>query len=202
TLESAALQSVCFGVPTVPSVREVLVQLYERLGHLLYSVSQEEDPRRGGFTLNVPRLEDGLKLWDEQPHLRALRTDLDGLVQRLDRAGGGRPAPGYLCPVDYLRYVLGVVSGGVPGRGRAADPHYPAPTPGDVVPGMLRGYAHGDLHGRNVLVGVVRERVLWPTVFDYEHMGPGNLVGWDFVKLETELKVRAYDALFPRPEAQ
>src|SRR5262245_34083878 len=36
TLESAALQSVCFGVPTVPSVREVLVQLYERLGHLLY----------------------------------------------------------------------------------------------------------------------------------------------------------------------
>ena len=66
---------------------------------------------------------------------------------------------------------------------------------------MLRGPAHGDLHGRNVLVGEVRDRVLWPAVFDYEHMSDCNLVGWDFVKLETELKVRAYEAMFPRKDA-
>ena len=56
---------------------------------------------------------------------------------------------------------------------------------------MLRGCAHGDLHGRNILVGIVRDQAMWPTVFDYEDMSPCNLIGWDFVKLETELKMRA-----------
>src|SRR5262249_10994453 len=36
----------------------------------------------------------------------------------------------------------------------------------------------------------------------YEHMSDRNLVGWDFVKLETELKVRAYDRLFSRNETE
>jgi hypothetical protein len=71
-----------------------------------------------------------------------------------------------------------------------------APAAGDVVPLMLRGCGHGDLHGRNVLVALVRERARWPAVFDYEHMGPANLLVWDFVKMETELKIRAYAALF------
>ena len=62
----------------------------------------------------------------------------------------------------------------------------------DLIPRMLRGCAHGDLHGRNILVGIVRDQAMWPTVFDYEDMGPCNLIGWDFVKLETELKIRAY----------
>ena len=61
---------------------------------------------------------------------------------------------------------------------------------------MLRGCAHGDLHGRNILVGIVRDQAMWPTVFDYEDMGPCNLIGWDFVKLETELKIRAYLDVF------
>ena len=61
---------------------------------------------------------------------------------------------------------------------------------------MLRGCGHGDLHGRNVLVAIVRERARWPAVFDYEHMGPANLLAWDFVKMEVELKIRAYTALF------
>ena len=50
---------------------------------------------------------------------------------------------------------------------------------------------------------------MWPTVFDYEDMGPCNLIGWDFVKLETELKIRAYprrlrrrDAPYVRPGVQ
>jgi len=62
---------------------------------------------------------------------------------------------------------------------------------------MLRGCGHGDLHGRNVLVGVIRGRARWPALFDYEKMGPNNLLAWDFVKLEHELKVRAYPSLFP-----
>jgi hypothetical protein len=65
---------------------------------------------------------------------------------------------------------------------------------------MLRGCAHGDLHGRNVLVGLVHNRALWPTVFDYEDMSPDQLPGWDFVKLETELKIRALREILPRNE--
>src|SRR5262249_30427364 len=41
------------------------------------------------------------------------------------------------------------------------------------------------------------ERALWPAVFDYEDMKKTNLIGWDFVKLEHELKIRLYDKLFP-----
>ena len=55
---------------------------------------------------------------------------------------------------------------------------------------MLRGCAHGDLHGRNVLVAQIRGKVLWPTLYDYEDMGPCNLLGWDFVKLETDASGR------------
>jgi hypothetical protein len=32
--------------------------------------------------------------------------------------------------------------------------------------------------------------------YDYEDMSPRNLIGWDFVKLETELKIRAYVDMF------
>jgi tetratricopeptide (TPR) repeat protein len=44
-----------------------------------------------------------------------------------------------------------------------------------------------------------RGKALWPVVFDYEDMSPGNWLGWDFVKMETELKVRAYPSVFSGP---
>ncbi len=39
--------------------------------------------------------------------------------------------------------------------------------------------------------------MVWPAVFDYGDMGTDNLIGWDFVKLEAEFKLRAYPDLFP-----
>lgn len=60
------------------------------------------------------------------------------------------------------------------------------------APEMLVGTAHGDLHARNVLVGVVEGESGWPIVFDYEDVVCCNPVGWDFVKLETELKKSAF----------
>ena len=62
-------------------------------------------------------------------------------------------------------------------------------------PLLLWGCADGDLHGRNVLVTAVSDEVALPAAFDYADMGLDNLVGWDFVKLETELKVRALPRL-------
>jgi hypothetical protein len=52
-----------------------------------------------------------------------------------------------------------------------------------------------------VIVGVTEaradaRRIDAPTVYDYGSMGPKNLVALDFVKLETEIKVRAYDLIF------
>jgi hypothetical protein len=61
----------------------------------------------------------------------------------------------------------------------------------EALPELRVGHAHGDLNGRNVLVGLARGQATSPKVFDYEHMAADNLVAWDFVKLETELKVRA-----------
>lgn len=214
TLEQAMLNAVLHGLPTVASVREVLVQLYERAGHLFYQVGKEDSPIRNGYCLEAPgRSQPGhpndaitraLESWETTPRLTQMRLEVDNLIQRLDRPGGeGLPTRRYLGAAAYLQQVVDLLKrthktpallvddgSGLPQVSRA-----------DVVPGMLRGPAHGDLHGRNILVGEVRDRVLWPAVYDYEHMSDGNLIGWDFVKLETELKVRAYDRMFPRREA-
>ena len=65
----------------------------------------------------------------------------------------------------------------------------------------MQGCAHGDLHARNALVGIDGDNALFAAVFDYEDMDTDLLVAWDFVKLETELKVRVYERLFPGEEA-
>jgi hypothetical protein len=223
TLETAVLNAVQFGRPTVRSVCEVLVQLYERIGHLFYHVSREDDPSRPGFRLEIPRpaqpekkqdrLRAALEKWDSQERLRAIRIEVDNLIQRLDRpTSGGPPSGRYLGPVRYLADVLKMLESPTADREHASHINPNAAgisepvitlTPRAlslVVPGMLRGHAHGDLHGRNILVAEIRDRVLWPTVFDYEDMGRCNYVGWDFVKLETELKIRAYEAIFSRHE--
>jgi hypothetical protein len=64
------------------------------------------------------------------------------------------------------------------------------------------GRAHGDLHARNVLVGVQRGEVEYPAVFDYGSMSTGNVLAWDFAKLETELKVRLLPELIQEPSVQ
>jgi hypothetical protein len=190
TLEAAALKAIQFGVPALASVGLVLVALYERIGHLLYSQSFVEDPARPGFAFELRHLEQNLGKWEAEAAAQAVRRDANTLAA----SGSGE----FLDPVDYLRYVQAWVpwrdeAGKVQGPTAHADK---APQPADLVPRLLRGCAHGDLHGRNVLVGLVHDRVLWPTVFDYEDMSPRNYLGWDFVKLETELKIRAYLEVF------
>jgi hypothetical protein len=197
TFEAAALECVRSGFPRPPSVAVVLNELYERVGHLLYSQAFVDDPARDGYVLDVPRLDEALGRWEAEPSCQAARRDVNTLTAR----GVGQ----FLDPVDYLRYVqsfvpckldAGAVREPTAGPDTPVMPGLPRPEVSDLVPRLLRGCAHGDLHGRNILVGIVRDQAMWPTVFDYEDMGPGNLVGWDFVKLETELKVRAYLDVF------
>jgi hypothetical protein len=195
------LECVRSGFPGILSIGVVINELFERIGHLLYSQAFVDDPARAEFALDLPKLADGMKCWEAEPSCLAARRDVNALaVSGVEQ---------FLDPVDYLRYVQEFVpwkhaeldgTDKVKPHVTQPDPPEPAGSPGprvtDLIPRMLRGCAHGDLHGRNILVGIVREQAMWPTVFDYEYMSLGNLIGWDFVKLETELKIRAYVDLF------
>ena len=199
TFEAAVLQAVRFGKPTVQSVAFVLVELFERIGHLLYSQSFVDEPTDDGFVFDSRHLEESMRVWEQNPHVRSIRTAANVLVNH--------GVSEFLDPVDYLRYVHAHVPWTTPeGKTRLPELHdapegaLPRPRVTQLVPRMLRGASHGDLHGRNILVGIVGDSVLWPTVFDYEDMSPCNLLGWDFVKLETELKIRAFSEIFYRQE--
>jgi ADP-ribose pyrophosphatase YjhB (NUDIX family) len=189
-LEAAFLGAVRHGSPSPAAVADTLVQLYERIGHLLYRQSFLDNPADPDFVLNIPRLEESFPVWT-LPGGEPARA-------RQDVNTWARPDAGWFRdPVDYLEYVCQCVPwlGDIPFT-RRPERHHDTPAASDLVPRMLRGCSHGDLHGRNVLVAIVRERARWPAVFDYEHMTPANLLAWDFVKMEVELKVRAYAALF------
>lgn len=186
-LETALLDAARLGVPTPASVGDVLFQLYERLGLLFFDSSYVDDPREQGYRFQLSRfdkrLPENLAAW-EAAHgpvfeCRAQATTFTEF-EPLSRA--------FRDPVSFLQFV---------GRMTAQQPSAAA----TLVPRILRGQGHGDLHGRNVLVGRVEDRVLWPAVFDYGDMGPDNVVGWDFVKLETEFKIRAYPRVFANAAA-
>lgn len=211
SFEEAFLNAVQYGNPTLESIAFVLVELLERLGHLLYTTSFVEDPAAADYVFRIPKVVSGIDLW-KTDHL-AIRSYANELVNH----GVTR----FIDPVDYFeQWILphfpyefagsdGLATR-LPSRDRQSRSQdigqagategnvlEPIPEAYDLVPYMLRGCAHGDLHGRNILVGLVHTRALWPTVYDYEDMGPCNLCGWDFVKLEMELKIRAYDRILP-----
>lgn len=190
TLEDAFLRSVLVGSPTPVSVANVISQLYERVGHLLYNASYVDDPKRENYELCLGDVSSSLAHWEAPTPARRVREDL----QKHASQGRGE----FRDPVDYFRFLAGCVVwpdlAGVE-QGRQFPRQNQSRAGHSVshwVPTLLRGSAHGDLHGRNVLVGVIRSSAVWPAVFDYEHMGVNNLLGWDFVKLETELKMRAF----------
>lgn len=232
TLEEAVLGSVLFGLPTVPSVGVVIMELLERTGHMLYGQSFVDDPAgREDYQFFVRHLAESLDLWDHDVRLGMVRTAASLAV---------RGVGSFIDPVDYFRYTQNYVSwapepraaagcsaGPCPGAPclvssaenvvtgeasarpddsrltedaesakKALAGKAPTPCPANLIPRLLRGAMHGDLHGRNVLVGIVHDRAVWPALFDYEDMSVCDLVAWDFAKLETELKIRAYTEMF------
>ena len=201
TFEEAALDCIRSGVPKILSIGVVINELFERIGHLLYSQGFVDNPARPDYIFDLPKLEQALKRWETEPSCLAARRDVNALAA----SGVGQ----FLDPIDYLRYIqayvpwqraeqegAGPIQAAPAGTETSDPPVLPRPKVTDLIPRMLRGCAHGDLHGRNILVGIVRDQAMWPTVFDYEDMSPSNLIGWDFVKLETELKIRAYVDVF------
>lgn len=197
-LEVAVLRAVRFGVPDTHTVVDAVRELFGHLGRVLYEAARvapvetggaiELNPRDGGTRR---RLNDFFHAWDgrpeppdpNQPPKPAEPPDLGPFrVRQQVLLAFPLDFTGYIDPIDYFRFLEAEL---------AAD----GAVPGLVLPRRLRGPAHGDLHGRNVLVGTDEERAGTPALFDYENMSADNLIGLDFAKLETELKIRALDAI-------
>lgn len=215
-LETAVLRSVQFGAPSTQSVIDSLRELYSQLGRVLYPAARIEAPGSTGITLHPTQAPNNPRGGDEalahsaesrQQELAVFPPEFsdsppNNARHRLDRAlanwnqdrgpvevrqqvSAAFPPEfaEYIDPVDYVQFLLAELNAGT--------------SAANVLPRVLRGPAHGDMHGRNVLVGVEDNRAGSVAVFDYEHMSCDNLLAWDFVKMETELKIRALEAIIP-----
>jgi len=171
--------------PDPVSVERALAQIFTDLGRWFYHDAEEDPARARAFYDD--------KLGARQDHQAVLdawgapaaghglnrlelRRDAIWLLCAAEWAEKlcDLDAP-YLDPVDYVRWAI---------------------RQSDRLPPTLVGRAHGDLHARNVLLGVRRGEAEYPAVFDYGAMGRNNVLAWDFAKLETELKVRQLPKLY------
>jgi hypothetical protein len=211
-LETAVLDCVLRGSPCVASLRQLLFQLYERLDWLLYRGAELDcsSQTRDGIHFRLPRVWGSLQLWNHHQGPERQSAERWRMVREVRHTAdtSNEPSGRFLDPVDYLEYVKQFTTWQVPRRevtGQRSDTgvaDLPAERPrtrpaDDLIPSFWRGPSHGDLHGLNVLVGRIEDRALWPAVFDYEDMAWDNAIGWDFVKLETELKIRALKEIYP-----
>lgn len=182
-LETVVNLSIIFGVPTATSVERVLTQIYTEADRCFYRDAIED------MTAEHVRhrLAEALLTKDGRPVQDCWQVDaFQSLRQTVAwlTCGHRQPdslvRPEYIDPVDYLDWVV-------------RQHRYPP---------MLVGPSHGDLHGRNAIVGVVRREAEWPALIDFDKLTPTNLVAWDFAKLEFELKCRLYSQMLDTPEEQ
>ena len=167
--------------PTVPSVERAIANVFADLGRWLFPYSTVDT--QAAFTFYRGHLKcDSAKTTDrsgksQQPVLQqwaadesraTLRRDVVWVVSGRDKPELNPALVRYLDPVEYLEWVL-------------AEPS------GKRLPETLVGSSHGDLHARNLLLGVRRGEAEYPVAFDYGEMGIRNVLAWDFVKLECEL---------------
>lgn len=182
-LEVIVEQCVLRDSPTVASVERVLTQVFTEAYRCFYRDAQEDATgnviHRGvTMSLRMDESDPVLERW-RQPEFLQLRRGAVWLTSG-HRKPESLARPEYIDPIDYIDWAI---------------THR-------RFPRMLTGPAHGDLHGRNVIVGVVRGEAEWPAVFDFDKMANHNLVAWDFAKLEMELKCRLLQQLLDTPEEQ
>ncbi len=184
SLEEAVLGAIAHQAPTVASVAAVLEELLDNIGQVCHQRSGVQPfpalQNQGRFDLVLNpsatgqphSLRDTLACWSADPHVRSIRHDANAAFPiRLDQAI-------FIDPISFFEELL-------------------ADRNANGFPSVRVGCAHGDLHGRNVIVGIRNNDACRPSLFDYEAMSHANLVAWDYAKLETELKIRAYSRLWP-----
>lgn len=176
-LETLVRNCIDRNLPTVDSVERVLTQVFTEAYRCFYRAASE-DTTHDRILHAVRR---SLRIGEDLPVLQQWQKD-EYLILRRGAAwqtcGHRQPdatdRPDYVDPVDYLSWAIDK----------------------QQLPDMLVGPAHGDLHGRNIIAGVVRGEAEWPAVFDFDKMKSENLVAWDFAKLELELKCCLFSALY------
>ena len=170
SLETVVRWAIHDDKPDPVSVERVIRQIYTDMYRWFYR-SPRADPRTA-VRFYKRQLESALDHWTTKSSRVELRRDAIWLF-----CGQEPPAfhdGDYLDPYDFVCWAL-------------------KPT---RIPQTLIGNSHGDLHGRNVLVGIQRGEAEYPAIFDYGAMGDANVLVWDYVKLETELKVREWMRLY------
>ncbi len=194
-LDNAVVDCCLFGTPTLESLELAIRRLFNGLNGRFYTQSYipgdctrtlaDMASKTGAHSLGA-RLRQTLPKWKDTAS-RSEPVTAEGGISDAERLRHRREALALLArhqdtfidPCDFLHQLLERSEAGW-----------------RVCPRLLHGCSHGDLHGRNILVSLVNDEVSSLVVFDYEKMDPHNVVGWDFVKLETELKVRVYPHLF------
>jgi hypothetical protein len=165
SLETITTWAIHDGKPDPMSVERVIRQIYGDLSRWFYGNARDDSQAVRHFYAR--RLRRARDKWHDEDWRQTLRRDVIWLLCGQEASDLDTEAP-YLDPYDYVCWALQQAR----------------------VPQTLVGRSHGDLHGRNVLVGVQRGEAEYPAVFDYGDMDYANVLVWDFVKLETELKVR------------
>ncbi len=210
-LDDVAWWSITDDKPDPVSVERVISQIFGDLYRWFYTTGRADPAATRAFYRR--RLARSLSRWSSRKRrlwadwklkshprevvepLESLRSDSIWLFGGLDKSEATKP-PVYIDPYDYLCWAFEqdlIVS-------TAKKPASPAL--GDPLPHTLIGRSHGDLHGQNILVGNRRGEVEFPVVIDYGEMSASNVLVWDFVKLEMELKTRILPRLEDDPAAR
>lgn len=159
------------------TLREIFTDLYSSCYHTART------NRESAINFYRDKLGNAWPAWTK-PELFSQRRKLLSLLTKGDSDHCSND-PEYLDAYEYFRWAM-----------MSEVKNYP-----ERIPNTLVGLSHGDLHGRNVMVGLHRDEILYPTLYDYGEMDWDNVIAWDFVKLEMEIKVRTLSLLYDIDEA-
>jgi tetratricopeptide (TPR) repeat protein len=204
-LEFVVQRAIHNNAPTYTSIERVLTQVFTEAHRCFYKHAKVDTTSQHIVhgvlrSLRVGESHEVLERW-QQPDFLQLRRDTSWLTA-VHRTPDSIDRPAYIDPVDFMRWVCEPTTRatGVALDDQAKNPRL-APTAHNArFPEMLVGPAHGDLHGRNIIVGTMRDEAEWPAVFDFDKMANDNIVAWDFAKLELELKCRLFQQLLDSTE--
>jgi tetratricopeptide (TPR) repeat protein len=207
TMEAALISSCLSNSPSCLSVHDCIVDVYHRLDQQFYRGAVEEHrdntpierriiglhypphsrPTDPTSELPASPLADRLARWRNEDRLRGPRLQANQLLREF---AGLSPSTSMMAPRDPVQAIDEVATLFRIACSASAEASMVRQWLDGWLPSLMRGKTHGDLHARNVLVGLYDDHANFPVVFDYEHTGTGKLIAWDFIKLEFETKTR------------
>jgi len=161
-LEEVVIRSCRWGSPTPESVAQRIRNVYDYMNRRLFIHARAKDTAKVGDYYRK-KLGDCIKTWWRPERVARRRPVLLSIE--------GKPHQ-FQDPIDWINWVL-------------------SPVAEQCVPECIFGPCHGDMHGRNVLIGLSNGEALDQAVYDFEDMDLDLPVAWEFVKFEMELRVRA-----------